>query len=98
VKRSDGTVVFTMAGLTGGSARTMDFARRHRRPHLHLALRDVLDDLVERSLRDFVAEHSLRVLNVAGSSVSSEPEIYERVFKVMCRLLSKGGDARGLVV
>jgi len=86
VKVSDGTVIFTMRGLNGGSARTADFARRHRRPWIHFELGvTALDDVVGKLIA-FLDENNIRRLNVAGSRAESEPEIYEPVRELIIRL------------
>lgn len=86
VKDSDGTVIFTMNGLSGGSARTADFARRHHRPWMHFELAVTPVEEVVKSLGSFIVQHAIRRLNVAGSRVESEPEIYAKVREVMGRL------------
>jgi hypothetical protein len=41
VRDSDATVLFsTESDLTGGSKRTMEFARKHKKPRLHLCAED----------------------------------------------------------
>jgi hypothetical protein len=38
VRDSDGTVIFSLAErLTGGSLKTLEFAIKHLKPHLHLS-------------------------------------------------------------
>ena len=76
VKESCGTVIFTMGPLTGGSLRTADFAKKHGKPWLHFQLSK--KDATAEKLREFAAEHSIKVLNVAGSRASKEPQIYRR--------------------
>jgi hypothetical protein len=98
VKRSDGTVILTMEGLTGGSARTADFARRHRKPFLHLELQDMSDAEAASLLANFAGTHDVRRLNVAGPSAGSEPAIYARVLSVMCRVLSGREGVNGVEV
>lgn len=88
VKISDGTVIFTMRGLNGGSARTADFARRHRRPWIHFELGVATLDEVVSGLASFLEDNNIHCLNVAGSRAESEPEIYERVRGVMSHLIN----------
>ena len=84
VRDSDGTVVFTLAAkVTGGSLRTIEFARKHRKPCVHIS-RDgggLFDPAVQ--LREFVKEHGIKRLNVAGSRESKEPGIHEWVMRVL---------------
>jgi hypothetical protein len=54
VRDSDGTVVFSIAGvLTGGSKKTVDLARKHGKPCLHLSAQSDGDKAPEL-LREFI--------------------------------------------
>ena len=94
VKRSDGTVIFTMGAMTGGALRTADFARRHRKPWLHLDLSGLSAAKAVEELGEFVARNDIRTLNVAGSRGSSHPELYDRVFEIVVAVIAgRPGDA-----
>ena len=83
VRDSDGTVIFSIATtLSGGSAKTADFARQQGKPWLHLAQHADRGDAA-RQLRRFVEEHRIRVLNVAGPRASTEPRVGEFVREVL---------------
>ena len=73
------------AVLTGGSKLTTEFAARHGKPRLHLA-KEALGDPAAR-LREFLAAHAVKVLNVAGSRASKEPEVAAFVSGVLNRVL-----------
>jgi hypothetical protein len=80
---SDGTVVFSIAGvLTGGSKKTVELARKHGRPGLHLSKAGGAS-AAQAALRRFIAEHGIRVLNVAGPRASKEPEVGAFVREVL---------------
>jgi len=82
VRDSDGTVVFTLARrVGGGSLRTLVFAERHDKPCIPIA-RDAGGDAVQL-LRDFIAGHGIRALNVAGSRESKKPGIGAWVGEVL---------------
>jgi hypothetical protein len=67
-------VIFSIAEiLTGGSKKTVEPAREHGRPVLHLS-KVCGASAAEAALRRFIAEHGIRVLNVAGPRASREPE------------------------
>jgi hypothetical protein len=88
VRDSDGTVVFTLAEeVTGGSLRTIGFAKKLGKPCLHLSREVGLFGYRDRSqlLQEFVREHSIRRLNVAGSRESKEPGIHQWVMEVLER-------------
>src|SRR5246127_2191674 len=64
VRDSDATVLFSIeSALTGGSKKTGEFARKHKKPNLHLCAGD---KVAAENLRAFVEEHRGKVLNVAG--------------------------------
>ena len=75
VRDAVGTVIFTVAAaLGGGSRRTADFANKHSKPWIHLSERGSYESAGER-LAAFSREHNIKVLNVAGSRGSKEPEV-----------------------
>ena len=86
VRDSDGTVIFTLSGgLTGGSKKTADLARKHRKPCLHLFAGGTGDAVEE--LRAFIQSNGIKVLNVAGSRASKEPGVGNFVIDVLSRVL-----------
>jgi hypothetical protein len=86
VRDSDGTVVFTLERrLRGGSRHTVEFAKKYKKPCLVLTRTLPLAENVEK-LRDFIAEHQIRVLNVAGSRTSEEPGVDDFVRTVLEKL------------
>lgn len=75
VRDSDGTVVFSVAAvLTGNSKKTLELAQQLQKPALHLS-RQGGPPSPERALLDFLHDHRLRVLNIAGPRASGEPEV-----------------------
>ena len=83
MRDSDGTLIVSRAAeLTGGSAYTARCAERLGQPWLHV--HPGADEA--QAIRDFLARHRIRVLNVAGPRESSDPGIYEYVFGVLERL------------
>lgn len=81
---SDATVIFTARPtLSGGSKRTGQFASRHGRPVLHIAMGR---ESAGGALRSFLRAHSVRTLNVAGSRGSKSPCIYNYVLQVLDEL------------
>ena len=83
VRDSDGTLVFSIATmLTGGSKKTVDLARKHRKPVLHLS-RNGGELSPEQELQRFLSEHHIRVLNVGGPRASKEPDVAGFVKEVL---------------
>ncbi len=89
VKRSDGTTILTIGELTSGSLRTAEFARRHKKPWLHLRLDGMGDADAAKRLRAFAGQHDIRTLNVAGSRASTEPELYDRCHAILEMVLGE---------
>jgi hypothetical protein len=84
---SDGTVVFSIGEtLTGGSKKTVELARRHRKPVLHLCKTNGVF-APELVLRRFIGDHGIDVLNVAGPRASKEPEVAAFVQEVLEKTL-----------
>ena len=78
---SDGTVVFTIAAtLSGGSKRTVHFAEKHKKPVVHISS---ATEQPAELLVDFIRSNGIRILNVAGSRGSNEPEIGEFVKQIL---------------
>jgi hypothetical protein len=81
VRDSDATVVFSVNPfLTGGSKSTVEFARKHGKPCMHLCAGD---KTVADALRVFVEKHGVKVLNVAGPRASKEPGVGEFVMRTL---------------
>ena len=56
----------------------MEFARKHKKPNLHLCARD---KGAPDKLKAFIQDHSVKVLNVAGPS--TEPGVGELVVRTL---------------
>jgi hypothetical protein len=81
VRDSDATVLFSVKPvLAGGSKSTVEFARTHGKPCMHLCAGDKTpaDDL-----RAFVEKHGVKVLNVAGPRASKEPRVGQFVMALL---------------
>jgi len=92
VRDSDATAVFTIAGhVQGGTALTIELADRLARPWLHLARDgdtssgDAPPSITEHAARlvEFLREHDVHRLNVAGPRASQEPEVADFVHRVL---------------
>ena len=88
VRDSDGTVIFSIREkLSGGSLRTLEFARELGKPCLHLSPGGSVRGPAAK-LKAFVQEHAIRVLNVAGPRASQEPDVKVFVVAVLERAFS----------
>jgi hypothetical protein len=84
---SDGTVILSHGKLTGGSAFTAKMAVKHGRPFLHIDLHKVNAFKAAEDISNWVTQHEIKVLNVAGPRASKDPEIYEAVKKILTTVL-----------
>ncbi len=80
---SGGTLILTHGRPKGGSRLTVELARKHRKPHLHIDL-DVLrgDDRLY-AVVNWLAANRIEVLNVAGSRAGEDEEIYDAVVEIL---------------
>lgn len=82
VRWADATVVFTHGPPQGGSALTLELARGHQKPFLHIDLDKLSVAEAVKVLRDWIAAEGVSILNVAGSregTVRGIREIVERI-------------------
>jgi predicted Rossmann-fold nucleotide-binding protein len=81
VRDSDATVVFTMgSAVRGGTALTVAMAERLGKPCLHLPSAGSEGTSKQaREFLNFLSEHGVQTLNVAGPRASQEPEIADYV-------------------
>ena len=93
VRDSDGTVIFTIAErLSGGPLRTLEFARRYRKPRLHLSASAKPN--AASALKEWLQQYRIRVLNVAGSRASKEPDVGRFVRCVLDQALGPNRKTR----
>jgi hypothetical protein len=77
VRDCDATVLFSIDPiLSGGSRKTVEFARKHNKPCLHLHSRQ--RDAAER-FASFLEDNEVHMLNVAGPRASKEPNVAQFV-------------------
>ena len=92
VRDSDGTVVFSIEPvLTGGSKKTVELGRQYGKPCLHVSAQDGRDKAQEQ-LRDFIRQHAIHVLNVAGPRASKEPDVGAFVAETLGLALLEAGS------
>ncbi len=85
---SDGAINFTLLSVvSGGSLKTRTLAEKHQKPFLHVNQPTVQPETV---MEEFIARHSIRSLNIAGSRESKEPGLYEWVLAILKDALTIG--------
>jgi hypothetical protein len=87
VKDSDGTLIFTYGEPTGGTALTVDLAKKHNKPvYIFDFNRDAINpDPAE--IFEWGAENNVYTLNVAGPRESKKPGTQDLVESVMVQVL-----------
>lgn len=85
VEDSDGTIVFIDGSLNeeSGSALTLQLCRRLERPCLFVNFAVDTIENAAKSIREFVRDQKIKILNVAGSRASISPGIGPKVIEVL---------------
>lgn len=84
VRDSDGTLIVTWGRLTGGTALTRRLAEVRAKPCLVV---DPHDASAPETVRRWLDEHGVRVLNVAGPRESRQPGIHQLTLDLLRRVL-----------
>jgi hypothetical protein len=96
VREADGTLVFNLGVLDGGTLLTVNYAASRGKPCLLVQLDDPGHPDVA-AVRAWLAAHRIRVLNVAGQRESKRAGVYEGVRGVLgagvCVGVSRGCGA-----
>ncbi len=94
VRDSDATAIFTIGPhVSGGTRLTLELAERLGKPTLHLSRVKAFDfdesaTSAAATLKTFLDEYRVRILNVAGPRASQEPKIGAFVRAVLDRAFS----------
>jgi Circularly permutated YpsA SLOG family len=86
VRDADGTLVLARGLPTGGTALTVGLARRLGKPHLLVDLQAAPDPT---AIIDWICDHRIRVLNIAGPRESTCPGIYDQAKALLEGLLRR---------
>ena len=87
---SDGTVIVSHGFLTGGSALTREFSGQHKKPCIHIDLKEWPLEQAAQRLVSWLAENEIKVLNVAGPKAGKDPKIYEATLRLLEETFAKG--------
>ncbi|MCX5812968.1 MAG: putative molybdenum carrier protein [Proteobacteria bacterium] len=80
---TDATLIFTVGAPLGGTALTIECAKKHRKQYLLIDLEKKPDNEIIESIQTWLSDNQPEILNVAGPRESSAPGIYERVFIIL---------------
>ena len=88
VLHSDGTLILTVGSPENGTKYTQICAERHKKPFLVGDL-GTLPTVTE--IRDWINDHKISTLNVAGPRESHRPGfVYQTAFEFLTRVFSGG--------
>lgn len=89
VMDSDGTLILNLGDLDGGTLATANFARHLKRHSLVLQLDQEIRDSDIDAVWQWIIEHEISELNVAGPRESKRPGIYGKAITLLDMLLDK---------
>jgi len=84
VEDSDGTLILSWGSPAGGTALTIKLARRLKKPYLLIDLSPGGDF---RKVLDWLRDHQVRILNVAGPREEEAPGIHDRAASFLLEVL-----------
>jgi len=83
IKDSNGTIVIYFNELRGGTEYTVHCCEELQRPHKLTNAANISPQEAAKFIADFVREHKIDILNVAGPRQSEWPEGYEYAFRAL---------------
>lgn len=90
VQDSDGTVIFYFKTPSGGTELTLKYCLNATKPYLLIDASEFATTRAADRIRDFIASHAIKRLNIAGPRASHEPAVYPYVKNAMSIALTLG--------
>ena len=87
VRDSDGTLVLTIDEPTGGTAFTIRMADKHGKPVHIVRLAEGSEADRVRGVLDWLKQHGIRTVNVAGPRESTSPGVYGAALRILGQVL-----------
>ncbi len=87
---ADGTVIISHGFLTGVSALTREFAKKHQKQWIHIDLKELAIKEAAERLAEWLKSHEIKVLNVAGPRARKDPAMYEATLHLLEETFPKG--------
>jgi hypothetical protein len=88
VKDSDGTIVIYFAHLRGGTEFTVECCEHLKRSYKLIEAAKISAENASKSILDFVRDHAINILNIAGPRQSEWPEGYRYTFRALDNFLN----------
>jgi hypothetical protein len=76
IRESDGTLILSHGMLTKGSEFTRKMALKYQKPLLHIDFNHMIPFDAAVVINNWMVDHDIKTLNVAGPRSSSDPKIY----------------------
>ncbi|WP_305908660.1 putative molybdenum carrier protein [Methylomarinum sp. Ch1-1] len=86
---SDGTAIIHFGALSGGTKKTLQYCRQLHRPYLLIDADACSAEYASQRIAAFIAEHSIKTLNIAGPRASGEPMAYAYTLKALLCFLNR---------
>ena len=83
IRESDGTLILSHGILTGGSEFTRKMALKYQKPMLHIDFNRMIPFDAAVVINNWMVDHDVRVLNVAGPRESTDPRIYRAAIDII---------------
>mgnify|MGYP001817584446 FL=1 len=83
IRESDGTLILSHGRLTGGSEYTRKRALKYGKPMLQIDLNDMLPSYATATIYNWISDHDIKVLNVAGPRASKDSKIYDATIYIL---------------
>jgi len=87
VRDSDATLIISLGTIRNGTELTIKMAESMGKPLMIIDL-DRKDDFLEEKFNNWLAEHNVETLNIAGPRESTNKGIYERASQLLEKLLN----------
>jgi len=83
LREADGTLILSYGRLTGGSEYTRKWALKYNKSMLHIDLYSITPFDATVLINDWIVEHDINVLNVAGPRASKDSKIYQSTLDII---------------
>jgi len=80
---SDGTVIVSNGFLKTGSALTREFAIQHKKPWIHLDMKELSIKEAVTALLSWLEENEIKVLNIAGPRAGNDSTIHDTTLRLL---------------
>ena len=83
IRIADGTLILSHGMLTGGSEFTRRMALKYQKPVLHVDFNSMVPFDAAVIINNWMVDHDIRILNVAGPRASTDPHIYRAAMDII---------------